>query len=159
MNSPRCDANDYIQFLLAAQRVYTCTEAARRQPEGEKAPEHNSFTRLLQRQPSGTGAPWHDVQGQVRRRSGLIALDDTTPSFQCTLFFITEMDVPAKVTLRGPACAPTGLEVPICVLFGTRGLGVLYKPATQGACGEPAAFEGGARPRVAGQLAGPGDPP
>jgi len=29
MNPPKVSDVDYIQFLIAAQRVYTCTEAAR----------------------------------------------------------------------------------------------------------------------------------
>jgi hypothetical protein len=29
MNPPRCDDLDYIHFLIAAQKVFTCTEAAR----------------------------------------------------------------------------------------------------------------------------------
>lgn len=78
MNSPRCDAHDYIQFLLAAQRVFTCTEAARSQPEGEQAPAHDAFTRLLRRQPSDTEALWQEVQGLVRRDAGVLVLDDTT---------------------------------------------------------------------------------
>jgi hypothetical protein len=47
MNPPKCDAVDYIHFLIAAQRVFTCTEAARCQPTGENAPAHDAFTRLL----------------------------------------------------------------------------------------------------------------
>ncbi|MBT9169601.1 MAG: hypothetical protein DDT19_02963 [Syntrophomonadaceae bacterium] len=49
MNPPKCDDLDYIHFLIASQKVFTCTEAARCQPEG-KAPAHDAFTRLLQRQ-------------------------------------------------------------------------------------------------------------
>jgi len=37
MNPPKCDELDYIHFLIAAQKAFTCTEAARCQPEG-KAP-------------------------------------------------------------------------------------------------------------------------
>jgi hypothetical protein len=48
MNPPRCYDLDYIHFLIAVQKVFTCTEAAR---EGERAPAHDAFTRLLQRQP------------------------------------------------------------------------------------------------------------
>ena len=51
MNPARCDDLDYIHFLIAAQKVFTCTEAARCAPEGERAPAHDAFTRLLQRQP------------------------------------------------------------------------------------------------------------
>jgi len=51
MNPPK-----YIHFLIAAQKVFTCTEAARCQPEGEKAPAHDAFTRLLSRKPTDTEA-------------------------------------------------------------------------------------------------------
>jgi hypothetical protein len=51
---------DYIQFLIAAQRVYSCTEAARCQPEGIA---HDAFTRLLTRQPP-------DTEGELPPLSG-----------------------------------------------------------------------------------------
>jgi len=40
MNPPKVDDLDYIHFLIAAQKVFTCTEAARSQPddEGEAEP-------------------------------------------------------------------------------------------------------------------------
>lgn len=78
MNSPRSDADDHIPFLLAAQRVFTCTEAARRQPDGEQAPAHDSFTRLLQRQPSNTEPLWGEVKDRVRLDGGVLVVDDTT---------------------------------------------------------------------------------
>ena len=55
MNPPKCDDLDYIHFLIAAQKFFfTCTEAARCQPKGEKAPAHDAFTKLLSRKPSWT---------------------------------------------------------------------------------------------------------
>jgi len=56
MNPPKCDDLDYIHFIIAAQKAFTCTEAARCQPQGEKTPAHDAFTRLLQRQPPNTEA-------------------------------------------------------------------------------------------------------
>jgi hypothetical protein len=47
MNPPKWDDLDYIHFLIAAQKVFTCTEAARCAPEEERAPAHDAFTRLL----------------------------------------------------------------------------------------------------------------
>ena len=44
MNPPKCDDLDYIHFLIAAQRVFTSTEAARCQPEGKHSPAHGAFT-------------------------------------------------------------------------------------------------------------------
>jgi putative transposase len=32
MNRPKADELDYIHFLIAAQKAFTCTEAARCQP-------------------------------------------------------------------------------------------------------------------------------
>ena len=82
---PKVDDVDYIQFLIAAQKVYTCTEAASCQP-GIKPPQapsqaaaaHDAFTRLLARQPPDTEALWHEVQAFVNQHGGLLLLDDTT---------------------------------------------------------------------------------
>jgi len=81
MNAPKCDELDYIHFLIAAQRVFSCSEAARCQPESVCAPSHDAFTRLLTRQPPDTEALWHEAQKLVpekARQSGLLVLDDTT---------------------------------------------------------------------------------
>ncbi len=78
MNPPKCDDLDYIHFLIAAQRVFTCTEAARCPPEGEEAPAHDAFTRLLQRQPPDTEALWQEAKEFVDLKRGLLILDDTT---------------------------------------------------------------------------------
>jgi hypothetical protein len=78
MNPPKCDDLDYIHFLIAAQKVFTCTEAARCQPESTEAPAHDAFTRLLQRQPPDTAALWQEAQGLVRLHEGVLVLDDTT---------------------------------------------------------------------------------
>jgi putative transposase len=78
MNPPKADALDYIQFLIAAQRVFTCTEAAACQPEQAQPPAHDAFARLLARQPPDTAAPWKEVAPLVRRQTGALILDDTT---------------------------------------------------------------------------------
>jgi len=78
MNRPRCDDLDYIQFLIAAQRVFTCPEAARWAPEGENAPDHDAFTRWLSRKPPDTEALWQEAKAFVDRQRGLWMLDDTT---------------------------------------------------------------------------------
>jgi hypothetical protein len=50
MNPPKVDDLDYIHFLVAAQDTFTCTEAARSQPNASRdaSPSHDAFTRLLQ---------------------------------------------------------------------------------------------------------------
>ena len=79
MNPPRCDDLDYIQFLIAAQKVFTCTEAAQCPPEGEQpTPAHDAFTRLLSRKPPDTEALWEEVKSLIQRDKGVLVLDDTT---------------------------------------------------------------------------------
>jgi hypothetical protein len=79
MNPPKVSDEDYINFLLASQGRYTCTEAARSQPEGcANNPSHDAFTRLLLRTPQDTGALWQEAEPVVRRHSGALVLDDTT---------------------------------------------------------------------------------
>ncbi len=63
MNSPRCDDLDYIQFLIAAQTVYSNTEAARCDPRPEaNRLAHDAYTRLLQRQPRDRVGLWQEVE-------------------------------------------------------------------------------------------------
>ena len=78
MTPPKCAALDYIQCLIAAQKVLTCTEAARCAPTTSHPPAQDAFTRWLQRQPSNTTALWREVRGLVDRREGVLVLDDTT---------------------------------------------------------------------------------
>jgi putative transposase len=66
---------DYIQFLIAAQRVYSCVEAERVSPE-EIA--HDAYTRLLSRVPPGSEALWEEAQGLVKLSEGVLILDDST---------------------------------------------------------------------------------
>jgi len=78
MNAPKVDELDYIQFLIAAQRVFTCTEAAACQPAQPEPPAHDAFTRLLASQPPDTEALWAEVAPLVEKGEGLLVLDDTT---------------------------------------------------------------------------------
>jgi len=74
MNAPKVTDVDYIQFLIAAQRVYTCTEAAR----CAEIASHDAYTRLLSRLPPDTAALWREVEPLVRKTEGLLVVDDTT---------------------------------------------------------------------------------
>lgn len=78
MNAPKVDELDYIQFLIAAQRVFTCTEAAVCQPERPDPPAHDAFTSLLLRQPPDAAALWQEVAPLIRRQEGALILDDST---------------------------------------------------------------------------------
>jgi putative transposase len=78
MNPPKVSDVDYIQFLLAAQQVYTCTEAAHCAPTQPNPPAHDAFVRLLHRQPPDTAALWQEVATFVQPTRGVVVLDDTT---------------------------------------------------------------------------------
>lgn len=78
MNPPKVTDEVYIQFLIAAQRVFTCTEAAICQPEQAIPVAHDAFTRLLQRQPPDTAALWHEVKPLIRPKEGALIIDDST---------------------------------------------------------------------------------
>ena len=78
MNSAKCDDHDYINFMIAAQRAFSCTEAARCQPTEDKAASHDAFTRLLTRQPPDTEALWRETQEMVDLDGGMLVLDDST---------------------------------------------------------------------------------
>ena len=78
MNPPKCDDHDYIHFMIAAQRAFSCTEAARCQPDDDNAPSHDAFTRLLTRRPPDTEALWRETRELVDLSSGVLVLDDST---------------------------------------------------------------------------------
>src|SRR3954468_1761900 len=78
MNPAKCSEQDYINFLVAAQRVFSTVEAAQSHPDGERKPAHDAYTRLLQRLPPDSEALWAEVQPCVERSSGLLVIDDTT---------------------------------------------------------------------------------
>ena len=79
MNPPKCDELDYIHFLLAAQTVFTNTEAARCHPgAGTDGPAHDAYTRLLYRAQADGDALWKEVRPCVRLTEGILVIDDTT---------------------------------------------------------------------------------
>ena len=78
MNAPKVDELDYIQFLVAAQRVFSTTEAERIRAGEPNAPAHDAYTRLLERIPPDTKALWREVEPLVRRKQGALVIDDTT---------------------------------------------------------------------------------
>ena len=49
MNPPKYADIDYINFLVGAQKSYSCLEAEKVQPQAEDSPAHDSITRLLHR--------------------------------------------------------------------------------------------------------------
>lgn len=77
VNPTKCSANDYLQFLIAAQSRFTCTEAARCQPDAPDRPAHDAFNRLLLRLPAKTRALWRDARRLIDRTDGLLVMDDS----------------------------------------------------------------------------------
>jgi putative transposase len=78
MNRPKVSDLDYINFLVAAPRVVSCTEAARVQPDGPRRAAHDALTRLLQRLEPDPTPLWREAEQHVDRHTGLLILDDTT---------------------------------------------------------------------------------
>lgn len=78
MNPPKCNEYDYINFLIATPRTYTCTEAARVQPDQDNPPAHDALTRLLHRLEPSPEQLWSEVKGSVRLQGGLLVIDDST---------------------------------------------------------------------------------
>jgi putative transposase len=78
MNAPKVTDLDYINFLLAAPRVVSCTEGARVQPEGPRRAAHDALNRLLDRLEPDTMPLWREAEPLVDRTLGLLVIDDTT---------------------------------------------------------------------------------
>lgn len=80
MNPPKCDESNYINFLIAAQKTFTCTEASRGQPrlDADKMPaHHDAFTRLLGRS-FRPDALWNEAKQFINIYDGVLVVDDTT---------------------------------------------------------------------------------
>ena len=79
MNKPKCNDLDYIHFLIAAQKVFSNTEAARSHPQAEEhGPAHDAYTRLLYRTQSDGEALWQEMHSCVKLDQGVLIIDDST---------------------------------------------------------------------------------
>ena len=78
MNPPKCNEEDYINFVIATPRQVTATEAERVQPVSKNAPAHDAFTRLLTRLEPDSETLWREAATQVQLENGLLVLDDST---------------------------------------------------------------------------------
>ena len=74
MNAPKVSDSDYIQYLIAVQRVYNCTEAA----QCPTTTAHDAYTRLLARLTPDTAALWQGVERLVQKAGGLLVIANTT---------------------------------------------------------------------------------
>jgi len=78
MNPPKVNEYDYINFLIATQKAYSCMEAQQVQPESDDAPAHDAITRLLHRLEPSTTELWQEAQPQVSLNQGILVIDDST---------------------------------------------------------------------------------
>ncbi len=78
MNHATVHPEDYVQFLLATPVQYTCTEAARVQPEQPAPPAHDSFNRLLIGLEPDPEDLWREARPQIHLDDGVLILDDST---------------------------------------------------------------------------------
>ena len=77
-NDVKCHDTDYIDFLIASPKLFSCTEAAKVQPEAADPPAHDAFTRLLLRLEPDPETLWQEAGPLVHRTGGLLVLDDST---------------------------------------------------------------------------------
>ena len=78
MTVAKCHPPDYVDFLIASPKNFSCTEAALVQPDRPDPPAHDAFTRLLHRLEPDPGTLWEEAQGLVRKCEGVLVLDDST---------------------------------------------------------------------------------
>jgi len=78
MNKAKVTEYDYIDFLIGTQQVYSCTEAARVQPDKEEKPAHDAVTRLGHRLLPSTERLWQEAKEQVELSRGALIGDDST---------------------------------------------------------------------------------
>ena len=78
-NAIKCRDFDYIDFLVASPRNFSCSEAAKVQPESDPSPPaHDAFTRLLHRLEPDPATLWQEARPMVHKKAGLLVLDDST---------------------------------------------------------------------------------
>jgi hypothetical protein len=80
MNPPKVEYLDYIHFLVAAQKTFTCNEASRSHPDRDATRRlHAPATETASNPRNSSGeALWQEAEPVVERGKGLLILDDTT---------------------------------------------------------------------------------
>jgi len=74
---PKVSEEEYIDFLVASPKAYSCVEASRVHPE-QGAVSHDALTRLLHRVEPSAQALWEEVRTEVEPQGGYLVLDDST---------------------------------------------------------------------------------
>lgn len=75
MNKAKCSEYLYVQFLISAQKNFTCTELGKVSPINNMA--HDSATRMLNREKLTPSILWKNVKHCVDLNSGYLIADDT----------------------------------------------------------------------------------
>ena len=78
MDRVKCHDTDYIDFLIASPKNFSCAEASKVQPDSDDPPAHDAFTRLLTRIELDPETLWQEARPLVHRKGGLLVLDDST---------------------------------------------------------------------------------
>jgi hypothetical protein len=78
MNPPKFTEEDYINFLVASPKIFTCTEAERVQSGQENAPSHDSVNRLLHRLKASAAGLRNETLPFAGLKNGVLILDDST---------------------------------------------------------------------------------
>lgn len=78
MNTPKCQEEDYINFLIATQKAFSCTEAARVQPDKVNRASHDAILRILYRFEPISDRLWDEAKPFVDKTRGCLVIDDTT---------------------------------------------------------------------------------
>jgi hypothetical protein len=67
MNRPKFSDQDYIDFLIASPRAFSCTQAARVQTGGDNFPPAlDAITRLVYRLQANLDELWQDARWSAR---------------------------------------------------------------------------------------------
>jgi hypothetical protein len=77
MNPPKYTAIEYINFLIATQKAYSCSEAGRVQPEQLEPAAHDAITRLLHRLEPRPDKLWEEAKGSLKLKEGILIVDDS----------------------------------------------------------------------------------
>ncbi|MDF2576530.1 MAG: transposase family protein [Chlamydiales bacterium] len=78
MNKPKCSEIDYINFLIACQKLYSCSEAEKVLSYTSEPASHDSINRLLYRLNSNLNSLWEEAKVFVELNQGILVYDDST---------------------------------------------------------------------------------
>ena len=77
MNPAKYTGIEYINFLIATQKVYSCSEAERVQTQTDSSASHDAINRLLHRVEPDPEELWQELKAFVNLTQGILVLDDT----------------------------------------------------------------------------------